>query len=461
MDTPVPNALGRLAHFVVHGGALPGRVRRPSARVFVDTLAVAVAGSAEQPIRLLERALAPSADEVAVRVPWRKERYRPEDACLLFGTAAHVLDFDDVSMLAICHPTAPVLAALYVLAQEASASGAEFLDALAIGTEVGIRSGQAMGFRHYGLGFHATSTIGTLGAAAACARLLRLTPPQASHALAIAASMSSGLRVNFGTMVKSLHVGVAAASGLRAARLAQAGVEGAEDALEGTGWLHAFSGGETSRWPESVRLGQPFAVDDPGFEQKRYPCCYLTHKIIEATLALRREHRLSLEGFERAEVLMPPGGCAPLNHPIPGNGLEAKFSGPYTVVAGLADGAIGLASFEDAAAQRARLLEACHAVEFTEASGASAHGSDVGTAPVTVTLQYAGGRRFSHTTTLSPGSAQDPLTDEDLRRKWRDCLKRGLPALDGERSERLYQTGLALDEQRSAGRWLAELAHTA
>lgn len=457
MDAPAANAMQRLARFVAHDAPLPDRVRRQASRVLVDTLAVAIAGSAERPIRLLEAAIAPSGDEAAVRVAWRPERYRAEDACLIFGTAAHVLDFDDVSMLAMCHPTAPVLTALYVLAQHASASGAEFLDALAIGTEVGIRGGEAMGFRHYALGFHATSTIGTLGAAAACARLLRLTPTQVSHALAIAASLSSGLRINFGTMVKSLHVGVAASNGLRAARLAQAGVEGAGNALEGGGWLHAYSGGETAQWPASVKPGEPFAIDEPGFEQKRYPCCYLTHKIIESTLALRRKHGLTLDGLERAEVVMPPGGTAPLNHPIPGNGLEAKFSGPYAVVAALEDGAINLASFEDTAAGRAKLQAACRAVTLTEAAGGSAHGSDIGSAPVTVTLAFAGGRTFTQTTTLSPGSAQDPLTDGDLQGKWRDCLARGLPRMPAERIDRLYHTGLALDAQRSAGRWLEQI----
>ena len=447
----------RLADFAIaEGSVLPVLARPRATRVLLDTLAVALAGYSEPGPQALERALHPCDDKHAVSIPWSEKRYRPEDACLLLGMAAHVLDYDDVSMIAVCHPSVPILTALYVLAQQVPATGARFLDAFAVGTEISIRSGQAMGFRHYDLGFHATATLGTLGAAAASSRLLGLSATETCHALAIAASMSSGVRKNFGTMVKSLHVGFAASNGLRAARLAQAGVEGAEDAIGGRGWLYAFSGRHTEHWPDGIELGAPFAVDKPGFEQKRYPCCYMTHKIIQATLGLRREHGLSLDGLERAEVVMPRGGNAPLIHPLPSNGLAAKFSGPYAVVAGLADGRVNLASFEDDAVRRPEVQAALRKVTLTEAESAASHGSDVGAAPVSVTLTFSDGRRLSQTVAASPGSAEGPLTDDDLLEKWRDCVGRGLPRLPAGRVDQLFKSGLKFDEQPDAGAWLLE-----
>jgi len=452
------NTTTLLAAFVQSGASsLPSHARTTAVRMLLDSLAVTVAGFPEPGPQALTRALAPSNDDVAVHLPWTATRYRPDDACLLFGMASHILDYDDVSMIAICHPSVPVLTALYVLAQQVPVTGARFLDAYAVGTEVLVRSGEAMGYRHYELGFHATATLGALGAAAACARVLGLSEAQTAHALAIAASSSSGIRRNFGTMVKSLHVGLAASAGLRAARFAQAGVEGADDAIGGHGWLHAFSGGEVSQWPVSVLLGKPYVISDPGFEQKRYPCCYMMHKIAQATLELRRAHGLALDCLQSAHVLVPAGGTEPLIHPYPASGLAAKFSGPYAVVGALADGCLTLHSFEDDAVLRPAIQASLRKVEVTAQTGAPAQGSDMGGGPVTVELVYADGRRFTRTITDAPGSMDDPLTPQDLLTKWQDCLKRGLPTLGRERAQSLFESGLAFDAQVDAGRWLAAL----
>jgi 2-methylcitrate dehydratase PrpD len=429
-------------------------LRARAVRSILDTVAVTIAGAPEPGVRALEQALEHSGDTRTSPIPWSANRYRPEDACLLLGMASHILDYDDVSMLAVCHPSAPVLSGLWALAPHTPASGSDFIDAYLVGTEVLIRSGQAMGFRHYELGFHATATLGTLGAAAACGRLLKLDPSQTAHALAIAASRSSGVRKNFGSMVKSLHVGMAAAGGLGAARLAQAGVQGAQEVLEEGGWLRAFSGGLTDTWPAGLVLGSPFAIHSPGFEQKRYPCCYLMHKIIEATLALRREHGLLLNGLEHARVDMCKGGTAPLIHPLPRNGLNGKFSGPYAVVAALADGQVNLQTFEDKSVLRSAVQVALATVQVVESDVGLAPGSDVGSAPVTVTLTYRDGRCFSRTVTLSSGSPEDPLTDADLLEKWRDCLLRGLPRLASGAADALFDAGAGLDAHANAAEWL-------
>jgi 2-methylcitrate dehydratase PrpD len=452
------NTTTLLAAFVQsETSVLPLPERATAVRMLLDSLAVTVAGFPEPGPQAVARALVPSNDDVAVHLPWTTSRYRPDDACLLFGTAAHVLDYDDVSMISICHPSVAVLTALYVLAQQVPITGARFLDAYVVGTEVLIRSGEAMGFRHYDLGFHATGTLGALGAAAACARALGLLEAQTGHALAIAASSSAGLRTNFGTMVKSLHVGLAASAGLRAARFAQAGVAGADDAFGGCGWLYAFSGGEVAQWPAAVTLGKPFVISDPGFEQKRYPCCYMMHKIAQATLELRRAHGLALDGLQSAHVLMPAGGTEPLIHPYPASGLAAKFSGPYAVVGALADGCLTLRSFEDDAVVRPAIQASLRKVDVKEQTDAPAQGSDMGGGPVTVELVYEDGRQFSRTVIAAPGSKDDPLTLDNLLAKWQDCLKRGMPNLPRERARSLFASGLEFDAHADAGRWLAGL----
>lgn len=449
-------ATARLAAFVT-GAAVGPEVLAAATPVVLDTLAVTLAGGAEPGVRALMAALEPDAGGSAVPSFWDRRRLRPDDAALLIGMASHVLDYDDVSTLAMCHPSTPVLSALLATADRERTSGRDLLEAFAVGTEVLIRLGQAMGFRHYALGFHATATLGTVGAAAACARLLGLDGARTANALAIAASLASGLRANFGTMVKSLHVGIAAANGRKAAMLAAAGIEGAAEAFEGEGFLHAFSGGTVTAWPAGLELGRPFAIVEPGFEQKRYPCCYMMHKIIEATLALRREAGLGLDDLRAAHVRMPSGGTTPLIHPHPASGLNALFSGPYAVLAGLADGRVDFASFTDAAVLRPQIQARLAAVAVVEDTAPPGQGAEVGAAPVTVTLALASGAEVSRTVVASPGSRQDPLTGEQLRAKWADCLRRARPGLTAATLDRLFEEGRSLAAAPDIADWLGRL----
>ena len=432
-------------------------VREHAVRAILDTLAVTFAGRIEEPVRRLEASLDQAAGPRAVPSLWCAERYAAVDAALLLGIASHILDYDDVSMLSVCHPSAPVLSALLCAVPPERVSGADVVDAFAVGTEVLIRLGQAMGFRHYALGFHATGTLGAVGAAAACARLMGLDRTRAAHAISIAASMSSGLQKNFGSMVKSLHVGIAAANGLRAARLAQGGIEGSHDAIDGRGFLFAFSGGETDAWRDTLRLGEPFAMVDPGFEQKRYPCCYMLHRMIQATLTLVRQNGVALADVARARVDMPQGGTNPLIHPYPKSGLNALFSAPYAVIASLADGRIELRSFDDAAVLRPYIQSRLRDVTVVESATPLSPGVTIGDAPVTVTLSLKSGASIAHTITASPGSKDDPLTPAQLNAKWVDCLGRGLPHLDGKTAAARFEQGLGICDLPRFGDWLSQL----
>lgn len=450
----------QIAHFIVQDAdsLITPAVRRTALSAMLDTLAVTIAGGVDSAVQSLEASLEPS-PTAAGRSPWTGRSYSAPDAALLYGMASHMYDYDDVSMLATCHPSAPVLSALMAahLGDEAghSVSGRDFVTAFAVGTEVLVRIGQAMGFRHYELGFHATSTLGAVGAAAAVARLVRLDKARTRHALAIAASMAGGLRKNFGTMVKPLHVGLAAANGVRAVRMAQAGIEGATEVFEAGGYLMAFSGGQTNHFPATgIGFGRPFALEQPGHEQKRYPCCYMLHKTIEATLHLRRESSCTLDDLSEAHVSMPKGGTKPLIHPYPKSGLNGKFSAPYAVVASLADGRIGLGSFTDDAVMRDSLQARLHDVTVTEGELDPPPGTDMGRMPVTVRLSMRDGRTLEHTVLASPGSPDDPLTPPQLRQKWVDCLVHGLPGLDPAVAGERFDLGLNLDQASSASKWL-------
>lgn len=347
------------------------------------------------------------------------------DAALVLGTASHALDYDDVCMLATCHPSAPVVAALFALLPKLSPGLAlgDLLAGYALGTETLLRLGSWLGFRHYALGFHATSTLGSIGAAAAAAHVLRLEREQAHAALSIAASSACGLRANFGTDTKPLHVGFAAAAGVRAALLAQAGAQASNDVWGPSGFVQAFSGGSpTAKLAWSA--GAPFALEQPGFELKRFPSCYLTHRLIAGVLALWARHPDAHGSEVEIDIEMPRNGTAPLKHPQPTTGLEAKFSGPYCAAAAWLDGRVELASFTDAAVLRPALRAQMRRVRLSERS---AEGESLDAAPVSVEVRGAGWTDRIRVD-WAPGSVADPLERGELQAKWRDCAMHvGLP----------------------------------
>ena len=386
-------------------------------RTWFDTLAATAGGVAENCTQAALR---------AGLVDGGTDALRPSEAALVLGTASHALDYDDVCMLATCHPSAPPVAALLALLpvleqQRPGLQLRDFLAAYLLGTETTLRLGQWLDFRHYALGFHATGTLGVVGAAAACAHALGLPRERAHAALAIAASSAGGLRANFGSDTKPLHVGFAAAAAIRAVLLAQAGANGSDDVWGPTGFFHAFSGGA----PFVPLPWQPeleWALAAPGFELKRFPSCYLTHRLAAGILAMRaRRSAAERAGPVRIEVEVPKNGLSALKHPQPATGLQAKFSGHYCAAAAWIDGQLGLASFADACVLRGDVLAQ---MQHTTLAERATEGERLESAPVRVTL-YGEGWTDTITVDWAPGSAADPMTRDQQRAKWLDCATNG------------------------------------
>ena len=435
--------IGDVARFTVQ--AAPDEVALQKAvRCLVDTIGVMIAGSAHPEVRLLEGSLATAPrSKAATGCLWSNRVYRSDDAALLFGMASHVLDYDDVSLLAICHPSAPIIAALVAWSGARAVEGVDFLAAYVIGTEVMIRVGEAVGSCHYGLGFHATATLGTIGATAALARLARLDHQTAKEALNIAASLAGGLQSNFGSSVKSLHVGFAASAAIRALWLAQGGLIASSDAFAPRGFLYAYSGGQVDAWPKAFHLGAPFAIAEPGFEQKRFPCCYMLHRMLAGILALRERHGLALDDVSKVVLSYPTGGTAPLRYPRPASGMQGLFSAPYACISALADGRIDLASFSDTAVSRAAINERLGDVTVVETEQLLLEGG-LSTSPVKVEIKLRSGTIVSQLVDHAPGSRDDPLTDDQQSDKWLDCLRQAFPAVDAARADHVRNTGLEL-----------------
>src|SRR5207244_10014372 len=208
----------------------PSEARAVAARAFLDTIGVRSAGATEPAARAVQRVVQADGSGPCA-VVGTSLRASAGNAALANGTAAHALDYDDMCFVSLAHPSAPLVAAAWAAAEIAGASGRALLDAYVVGFEIEGRLGRAMNPRHYRRGWHCTSTLGTIGAAAACARLLGLDQTRVPSALAIAASCASGLKENFGTMVKPLHAGLAARNAVLAAELARAGMTASAAAI--------------------------------------------------------------------------------------------------------------------------------------------------------------------------------------------------------------------------------------
>src|ERR1700755_1573376 len=198
----------------------------------IDTIGVTLAGLPEPCTQILLKTPGVAASPGSALIFGTSKRTSALDAALINGTASHALDFDDFSGVMAAHHAVPLVPALIALAEERGGTGEDIVAAYVVGVEVEIRFARAVNFHHYDKDWHPTSTLGVFGAAAAACHLLKLDLARTTMALCIAASHASGLKANFGTMTKPLHIGQCGRSGLFAALLAEGGFDAAPDALE-------------------------------------------------------------------------------------------------------------------------------------------------------------------------------------------------------------------------------------
>jgi len=460
METPFMRDLTRFARGASYE-RLPQEMKKLSKYAVLDVVGVALAGWHEPAPTILRRTLLEGAPDGKASLWGEKRRVAPNQAALANGTASHALDYDDVAPSVLTHPSAPVLAALIPMAEELGSSGKEVMTAYAVGTEVMSRIGIVLGYRHYDIGWHATDTLGTVGAAVACGHLMDLDGRPFANAVAISGSLAGGLRKNFGTMTKPLHVGMAASHAIEAVMLASEGFTADEDIFGDNGYFTAFGGAAMKGRP--VKFGRPFDLLASGLSVKKFPCCYATHRLIKGVLDLREKHSLSLAGVNRVVCELPPRAALPLIHHRPKTGLQAKFSAEYTVIASLADGIINLRSFDDSEVNRPEIQRALEKVEIKERRGSVEQGLEIEEEPITVTIEIEGGKRYQTVVRYAPGSKNNPLTEEERLQKWTDCVNyfcRRMHKHEGRSlsadSRELFDKMLAIHSYPKFSDWMVE-----
>ena len=377
-------------------------------RTFMNWLgcAVGAAGHASADAALAAVAeLQPAAQATVLGRPTRVDM---ASAALVNGITSHTFDFDDTHLKTIIHPAGPVASAVLALAEHTGASGRAVTDALVLGIDVACRVGNAMYPDHYDRGWHITGSTGTLGAAAACARLLGLDEDRTTMALGIAASQPVGLREQFGTMTKPFHPGGAARAGLMSALLARHGYTSSAKALEAPrGFMQVIS--SKADWNEITdELGQRFEISFNTY--KPFACGIVIHPSIDACAQLRGQG-VKPEDVEQIELRVHPLVLELTGKKEPTDGLLAKFSVYHGCAAGLIFGRAGEEEFSDHIVTREDVVALRRKVVATADANV-----DEAAAFVNATLKD--GRQVEVHVEHAIGSLQRPMTDKDLDAKF-------------------------------------------
>lgn len=386
---------------------------------FTDCVGVIAAGYHEDVTRIVARSVA--APESLSELLHPDCHVQPSDKALVLGTAAHALDFDDTGLSG--HPSAVLVPAILANACDTKPSGRDMIRAYVAGYEIWSELITRDQDAPHSKGWHPSGVFGTIAAAAASASMLGLAARETTHAIGIAASLSSGLISNFGSMTKPFHLGRAAQSGIIAARLARLGMTAAEDAIEhDLGLLRAISRRGAVDTKRAATLGQRWAIQHNGLNIKLYPMCYGTHRPLDAMIALATEHDLSASAISSVNVLIGDAQAGVLRHHRPQTVLDAKFSIEFAMAAAVIARRCGSAELSDSFVRRSDVQSFFERVETTITTERSIEEPTLA-AFDQVTVVLADQRRVQSPPVRFPnGHFKSPADRELLLQKFSDCL---------------------------------------
>jgi len=401
---------------------LPEEAVRVARMGFIDTIGTMIVGRKEDSVRIMTDVLAP-ADGPATLTFGARKATAPE-AAWINGTAAHALDYDDVSLRG--HPSTVLVPAILAEAETLESTGSDMITAYVAGYEVWAE----LALRENGLlhekGWHPTGLYGAPAAAAACAKLRKLDAEKSAIAIALGASQSSGLMSNFGTMTKPFHAGKAAHAGIMAARLAEAGFTANTDALEHPrGFLHAISPQGNEDRTSEAKAGKEWRILSHGLGIKKYPMCYATHRAIDCMLDLLNNSPIKAGDVKKISVGISDNASKVLRNAQPDTGLAAKFSIQFAMASGIIANRVGLRELTDEFVQRADVQALMKKVEVVTTTDYDPDMPGAARAD-TVAVELNDGRMIAgDPVARATGHPSRPLTEEQLLEKFTDCLEAG------------------------------------
>ena len=425
-----------IAQFIVNTTyeALPEEAIKFAKQGITDCLGAALAGCPELGSKLITEYVkkkhgAPESSIIAGRF-----KAPACEAALANGTMAHLLDYDDVSIPFGGHPSVALLPAVLALGEKLGCSGKEALLAYIVGFEVATRIGLTCFARHYELGWHTTVTFGTIGATAAAAKLLKLDVDKSRVALGIGASLAGGLKRNFGTMTKPLHAGNAARNGIMAATLAQQGFTADGDIFDGPGsFCYVLGGGAEFDLDKTTQdLGQKFNICS-SLEIKPYPSCRGTHAGIDAAVQVKDKYSFQPDDITEVEYHVGSITSLACFHHQPQTGLEGKFSLEFCAALAFLEGKITLAQFTDEKVKDSAIQDLISKTKII----VNPKLPKEALTPVEIKVKLKDGKVLLHKIKAAKGEPKNPLSQEELSAKFKDCASIALPPKEVDKLLRL------------------------
>jgi 2-methylcitrate dehydratase PrpD len=442
---------------------IPPEAIRLGKRCLIDGIGVILAGSTVRGSAIVREYVKAVTDKKEATALGPENLMAPVSlAALANGASGHAMDYDDTQLSTtpdrtfglLTHPTLPPLSAALAIAERRGLSGAAFLEAFLVGFEVECKIAEAIDPNHYERGFHSSGTIGTFGAAAAAAKLMKLNDEQLGHMLAIASSMASGIRVNFGTMTKPLHVGRASENGVVAAELAARGFTGGDDGLDGPwGFFQVFGGGADLDRLIPV-IGNPHTIVSPGVAVKPYPCGSLSHPSLDAMLKVVVDHDLKPEQVRAVRLRAGKNILEPLRYKTAKTELEAKFSIPFLMSSIIIRRKAGIREFTDEFVASGPVQRMMERVTGVFDPRIEARGYDKIRSVVEVDLMD-GGTLVQPSDDRYRGGPDRPFTRQELHDKFADCAQL---VLSPDRVERALAQIEAIEDMKSVRELVRTLA---
>jgi 2-methylcitrate dehydratase PrpD len=399
-------------------------VKQSAKRCILDTIGVALAGSRTDVSKIVRGHVLRESCAGDSLLWGTGVRTSPGAAALVNGAMAHALDFDETNYSSIAHPSAVVVPAALAVGESLGATGKDLLASFVVGYEITSKLGGAVNPKAYEKGWWTTSSLGTIGAAAAAARLLRLSQEKTEWALGLAIGQTSGVRANNGTLAKPFQAGRAAQNGVLSAQLAREGLTASPMAFEKpAGFFDVCVDGEYGDVIES--LGLPFDLVDPGVVFKRYPSCSASHAAVDALLGITSEQNLSWKDVASITCEVTHLVKISLVYDSPTTPDEARFSMPFCIAAALKEKQLLPSCFVRGFLEDPIIRELMKKVTMKAAPNPSGEQgfSLEGPEAARVTVETRDKGVFTKTVQHAKGGTQNPLSWDEIVHKFRRCVE--------------------------------------
>jgi len=383
---------------------------------FLDWLGSAIAGQNERPIKIMLEVVHNLGGRPESTIIPGGSRGMSLLAALVNGASSHVVEMDDLHRESILHPAAPIMPAIFAVAERERSTGQELITAIAAGYEVGIRVALAVGPSHYCY-WHTTATCGTFGAAAGCAKILGLDEEKVAWALGSAGTQAAGLWefLAESTMSKQLHAGKAALNGVLSALLAQKGFTGAQRILEGEKGFFRATSKEFDESKCLKGLGEEFLLERNSL--KYHASCGHTHSAIDATLEATGKRPIPSDDIQEIRVYIYQEALDLLRGVKSETPYLAKFSLPFCIAMAIKYGRVG---FKDFNASRIEDLEIIQLMgKITLHSDPELTNSYPAKWPARVEIITSDGRTLKGASDYPKGDPENPLSEEELFQKFK------------------------------------------